>query len=106
MLSARLDALLKKQGYTKGTVGERMAALYKNPDQLYPNTDEGKRAAIAYCNARLDAIRTRLPQVFERIPPYGFEVRRVPPQTEAGPRRPLHKDPRSTARGQAWSIST
>ncbi|HIV76895.1 MAG TPA: DUF885 family protein [Candidatus Sphingomonas excrementigallinarum] len=84
MLSARLDALLKKQGYTKGTVGERMAALYKNPDQLYPNTDEGKRAAIAYCNARLDAIRTRLPQVFERIPPYGFEVRRVPPQTEAG----------------------
>ena len=41
-------------------------------------------AAIAYCNARLDAIRTRLPQVFERIPPYGFEVRRVPLQTEAG----------------------
>lgn len=84
MLSARLDTLLKKQGFTKGTVGQRMAALYKNPDQLYPNTDEGKRAAIAYCNARLDAIRTRLPQVFERIPPYGFEVRRVPPQTEAG----------------------
>lgn len=84
MLSARLDALLRKQGYSKGTVGQRMAALYKNPDQLYPNTDEGKRAAIAYCNERLDAIRTRLPQVFERIPPYGFEVRRVPPQTEAG----------------------
>ena len=84
MLSARLDALLKKQGFTKGTVGQRMAALYKNPDQLYPNTDEGKRAAIAYCNARLEAIRTRLPQVFERMPPYGFEVRRVPPQTEAG----------------------
>ncbi len=84
MLSARLDTLLKKQGYTKGTVGQRMAALYKNADQLYPNTDEGKRAAIAYCNERLDAIRTRLPQVFERIPPYGFEVRRVPPQTEAG----------------------
>ncbi|WP_428969544.1 DUF885 domain-containing protein [Sphingomonas sp. Xoc002] len=84
MLSARLDALLRKQGYTKGSVGQRMAALYKNADQLYPNTDEGKRAAIAYCNARLDAIRTRLPQVFERIPPYGFEVRRVPPQTEAG----------------------
>ncbi len=84
MLSARLDTLLKKQGYTKGSVGQRMAALYKNADQLYPNTDEGKRAAIAYCNERLDAIRTRLPQVFERIPPYGFEVRRVPPQTEAG----------------------
>jgi uncharacterized protein (DUF885 family) len=84
MLTARLDAELRKQGMTKGTVGERMAALYKNPDQLYPNTDAGKQQAIAYCNARLDAIRVKLPTVFERVPPYSFEVRRVPTQTEAG----------------------
>jgi uncharacterized protein (DUF885 family) len=84
MLTARLDTELRKQGMTKGTVGERMAALYKNPDQLYPNTDAGKQQAIAYCNARLDAIRGKLPNVFERVPPYSFEVRRVPAQTEAG----------------------
>jgi len=84
MLSARLDETLKKQGYTKGSVGERMAALYKNPDQLYPNTDAGKAQAIAYANGRLDAIRKRLPEYFARIPSYSFEVRRVPPQTEAG----------------------
>ena len=54
---ARLDGLLKAQGLTKGTVGERIAALYKDPRQLYPNTDAGKVEAIAYCNARLDAIR-------------------------------------------------
>lgn len=84
MISSRLDALLKAQGMTKGTVGERMAALYKDPAQLYPNTDEGKAQAIAYCNARLAAIRSRLPQAFNRIPHYQFEVRRVPPQTEAG----------------------
>ncbi len=83
-ISSRLDELLKAQGFTKGTVGERMAALYKDPRQLYPNTDEGKLQAIAYCNGRLDAIRTKLPSVFYRMPPYRFEVRRVPVQTEAG----------------------
>ncbi len=84
MLTARLDTELKKQGYTKGSVGERMAALYKDPGQVYPNTDDGKMQAIAYANGRLDAIRTRLPTVFNRVPPYSFEVRRVPAQTEAG----------------------
>ncbi len=84
MLTARLDSELKKQGYSKGTVGERMAALYKDPGQVYPNTDAGKVQAIAYANGRLDAIRGRLPTVFNRVPPYSFEVRRVPAQTEAG----------------------
>jgi uncharacterized protein (DUF885 family) len=84
MLTARLDTELRRQGFTKGSVGERMAALYKNPDQIYPNSDDGKRQAIAYANGRLDAIRPKLPTVFERVPPYSFEVRRVPPQTEAG----------------------
>jgi uncharacterized protein (DUF885 family) len=84
MLTDRLDSELRRQGFSSGTVGERMAALYKNPEQLYPDTDAGKSQAIAYCNARLDAIRARLPSVFERVPSYSFEVRRVPAQTEAG----------------------
>lgn len=83
-ISARLDGLLRRQGLTQGTVGQRMAHLYADPSQLYPDTDAGKAQAIAYCNERLAAIRTRLPQAFDRLPPYSFEVRRVPPQTEAG----------------------
>jgi len=83
-ISARLDGLLAKQGMTKGTIGERMAALYADPSQLYPNTDAGKAQEIAYCNQRLDEIRPKLPTVFSRIPQYKFEVRRVPPATEAG----------------------
>ncbi|WP_419827863.1 DUF885 domain-containing protein [Sphingomonas sp.] len=83
-ISSRLDAELRRQGMTKGGIGKRMAALYKNPAQLYPNTDAGKAQAIAYCNAKLDAIRAKLPTAFKRIPQYQFEVRRVPPQTEAG----------------------
>jgi uncharacterized protein (DUF885 family) len=83
-ISARIDTLLKAQGLTKGTVGARIAALTADPKYLYPNTDAGKADAIAYCNDRLAAIRPRLPQVFKRIPPYTFEVRRVPAATEAG----------------------
>ncbi len=83
-ISARLDGLLAKQGMTKGTVGERMAALYKDPSQLYPNTDAAKVDEIAYCNRRLDEIRPKLPTVFSRVPDYKFEVRRVPAATEAG----------------------
>ena len=83
-IGARLDGLLRAQGMSKGSIGERMAALYKDPRQLYPNTDAGKADAIGYCNTRLAAIRTKLPAYFKRLPPYKFEVRRVPPQTELG----------------------
>jgi uncharacterized protein (DUF885 family) len=83
-ISARLDGLLKAQGLTQGTVAERIKHLYADPKQLFPNTDAGKVEAIAYCNQRLADIRPRLPQAFKRLPPYKFEVRRVPLQTEAG----------------------
>lgn len=84
MISARLDGLLKAQGLTQGTVGERIAALSKDPKYLFPNTDAGKADIIAFCNGRLNAIRPRLPSVFKRLPDYAFEVRRVPPATEPG----------------------
>jgi len=83
-ISARVDTLLRAQGLTKGGVGERIASLYKDPKQLYPNTDDGKAQAIAYCNQRLNEIRPHLPSVFKRLPTYTFEVRRVPPATEPG----------------------
>lgn len=35
-IGARLDVLLKKQGLTQGTVGERIQALYKDPKYYYP----------------------------------------------------------------------
>jgi uncharacterized protein (DUF885 family) len=83
-ISARVDKLLVAQGLTKGTIGDRMKALYADPQYLYPNTDDGKAQIIAYCNKRLNDIRPRLPSVFKRVPPYSFEVRRVPPATEPG----------------------
>ncbi|MES2754629.1 MAG: DUF885 family protein [Pseudomonadota bacterium] len=83
-LKARMDAILKQQGYTKGSVGERLQAINTLPGQVFPDTDAGKADAIAFCNERLAAILPRLPRMFNRTPQYKFEVRRVPKETEAG----------------------
>jgi uncharacterized protein (DUF885 family) len=83
-ITARIDTLLKAQGMTTGTVSERILALYHDPKSIYPNTDAGKADEIAYCNQRLAEIRPKLPTVFNRVPTYAFEVRRVPAATEAG----------------------
>jgi uncharacterized protein (DUF885 family) len=83
-IGGRLDAELKKQGLTKGTIGARLSALAADPRHLYPNTDAGKAEIIAFCNARLADVRPKLPSAFKRLPPYAFEVRREPVATEAG----------------------
>ena len=83
-ISAQMDVLLKAEGLTQGSVADRVRALYARPDQVYPNTDAGKLEAIEYCNRRQAEIVPKLGQFFKRLPPYKFEVRRVPPAIEAG----------------------
>ncbi|OWK29647.1 DUF885 domain-containing protein [Sphingomonas mucosissima] len=83
-ISARIDAILKAQGMTKGTVGERLVALNQRPDQVYPNTDAGKEELIAALNAQVIAMQKRLPEQFAFIPKAPVEVRRVPKSIEAG----------------------
>src|SRR5690606_39869105 len=41
-ISARADGLLKAQGLTQGTVGQRIAAPRKDPRLVYPHTDEAE----------------------------------------------------------------
>lgn len=83
-LTARADEILKRQGMTQGSVAERIAAVGKRPDQLYPNTDAGKAQLIADLNAQMAAIGKRLPEVFGRLPKASVEIRRVPVDIEAG----------------------
>ncbi|MGZ9115122.1 MAG: DUF885 domain-containing protein, partial [Brevundimonas sp.] len=83
-LSARADVLLKAQGLTQGSVGERISALGKDPAQLYPNTDAGKAQLLADLNAQMADMAKRLPQYFGRIPAAPVEIRRVPTFIEAG----------------------
>lgn len=83
-ISAQLDTLLKQAGFTRGTVGERLTALNKDPAQLYPETDAGRAKLIADLNASVADIRTRLPRAFHYIPPEPLDIRRVPPEIQDG----------------------
>ena len=83
-ITARLDVLLRAQGLTRGTVGERIRALYKDPAQYYPDTDAGRTELLADLSRRLDTVKARLPRMFADIPKYQVEPRRVPPAIEAG----------------------
>ena len=83
-IGARMDALLKRQGLTEGSVGERMKALEETPSQFYPDTPAGREALIAYLNGRLAAVRARLPQAFNLRLKANVVIKPVPKAIEAG----------------------
>jgi len=83
-ISSQIDAILKTQSYTHGSVGERLNALNKDPSQLYPNTDEGRAALLASLNAGVKAMYARLPRAFATLPTAPLEIRRVPPEIQDG----------------------
>jgi len=83
-ISGRIDAILRAQGMTTGTVGQRLVALNERPDQLYPNTDPGREQLLAQLNAQIRAMQARLPEMFASLPKAPVEVRRVPPTIQAG----------------------
>ena len=56
-----------------------MAALGKDPAQLYPNTAAGREQLLAYLNGRIADIRTRLPRAFATMVPGRLVIKRVPP---------------------------
>ena len=83
-LQAQADVLLKGEGYTQGSVAERMAGLRTEARFLWPNTDAGRADLLTYVNAEMDRVRARTPEVFARVPTSQFLVNRVPPAIEAG----------------------
>lgn len=81
---AEIDAILKTQGLTTGSVGARLTALGTDPKRLWPDTDEGKAAAIASLNEQVKGITPRLTEIFRNPPTVPLEIRRVPKEIEAG----------------------
>ena len=67
-VTAEMDALLKAQGLTGGSVAERMPALGKDPRFLLPNTDEGRKQLLARYQQILDEVNARMPQYFRTVP--------------------------------------
>lgn len=118
--SSRIDAIMKQHGMTKGTVGERLRAMYDDPKFRYPNTDAGKDKLLADLNVKVQVVRAKLPQYFGVLPKANVEIKRVPKYTEAsqpggyyenasldGKRAGIyHINLRDTAEVPSWTLPT
>lgn len=83
-LQTRMDPILKSLGYTKGSVGERMQALGRDPRYKFAPGDKGRAEIMAFIQERVRIIRTKLPQMFNTLVRGNLEVRRLPPEEEPG----------------------
>jgi uncharacterized protein (DUF885 family) len=83
-LEAQLDPLLRAQGYSSGTIGQRLNALARDPRFLYPNTDAGRAEILADLERQMADLAPLLPRMFSRLPRANVVIRRVPPAIEAG----------------------
>ncbi len=83
-LQARMDTILRAQGMTQGSVGARVTALNKDPRFLFPDTAAGRAGIIAFCNARLAAIRLLLPKMSNLGLKADVLVKQVPADIQDG----------------------
>lgn len=83
-IGAEMDALLKSQGLTQGSVSERVQALHKDPRFLLPNTEDGRKQLLARYQHILDEVNARMPEYFRTIPTTRLTVERVPAAAEKG----------------------
>jgi uncharacterized protein (DUF885 family) len=77
-IEAEMDAILRTEGLTEGSVGARMQILAKRPDQLYPDTDAGRTQIINDFQNIINEIDKGLTPYFNIRPKLGVEVERVP----------------------------
>ncbi len=83
-LHARMDPILRDIGYTKGTVGERMQGLGRDPRYKFADGDPGRAEIMAFIRDRIDWITAQMPRAFNTLVDPPVEIRRIPPNEELG----------------------
>lgn len=83
-LHAQMDTILKEIGYSKGSVGERMQGLAKDPRYKFSEGDKGRAEIRAFIDDRLAWIRAQMPRAFNTLVDPKMEVKRLPPEEEPG----------------------
>jgi uncharacterized protein (DUF885 family) len=83
-IEARMDGLLRAQGLTGGTVGERMTALGKDSKYLFSDDDAGRAQLLAYLNGLMAAVRPRLSKAFTLQLKAPVIAKRVPVDIQDG----------------------
>lgn len=83
-LHAQMDTILREVGYTRGTVGERMKALAKDPEYQFAEGDAGRAEIMAMIDEKLAWIKAQMPRAFNTVVNPNMEVKRLPPEEEPG----------------------
>src|SRR5690606_25376118 len=83
-LQSEMDAILKREGLTHGSVGERMTALGRQKRFQFPDSDESRAQLMRYLHERVDDVRARLPRAFATVVPGNLESKRMAPEVEPG----------------------
>ena len=82
-IEAEMDALLKKIGYAEGSIGSRMEALQRTPEQLYPDSDAGREQILKDYQSIIDEINAGMGAAFDVRAKLGVQVKRIPVFKEA-----------------------
>ena len=77
-IEGEMNEILVAQGLIDGTIGARVDAIAKRPDQRYPNSDDGRAQIIADFQSIIDEIDAGLGDTFNVRPKAGVKVERVP----------------------------
>jgi uncharacterized protein (DUF885 family) len=83
-LHGKMDPILKKIGYTKGSVGERMRELSSDPRYQFAPGDPGRKEIFAFIEERLTWIKSQMPRAFTQVVDPRMEVVRLPLSEEPG----------------------
>ncbi len=77
-IEAEMDVILKAEGLTEGSVGQRVDEISRRPDQLYPDTDAGRAQILKDFQVMIDEIDKGLAPYFNVRPKQGVRVERIP----------------------------
>ena len=79
-----MDLILQGEGLTEGAVSERVQIMMKKPEQLFPNTEEGRQAMLDYLVELNTDIMAKADEYFITLPPQKLEIKRIPEFSEDG----------------------
>jgi len=80
--TSEMDALMRRLGFSTGTVSQRFQAMQKDPRYAFAEGDAGRDQIMAFIQAQLDEIRPLTPKAFANPVRGIVEVRRIPPAEE------------------------
>lgn len=83
-LHARMDPILRKIGYSQGSVGARMTALSEDERYHFAKGDPGRRQIMGFLDERVAWIRAQMPRAFGTLVDPKLEIHRLPPAEEIG----------------------